>query len=136
MEPAFRKYSKLSDVMRFTVGGLGQTGHFIKWSNEALEFVRCRGRAWLWKEKKELYQQLKNSAFDTLYPTVRPFTLQHFKFSFLCLAVGSMSSVISFVRKLIMKQLLNSAAFVNRPNGVRWNSISGTCSRNAQYWHG
>ena len=65
--PGLRTYLKLSSVMSATIAGLGRTGHFSKLSNEALEFVRRRGRAWLNHEWKELHEQLKALAFNTLY---------------------------------------------------------------------
>ena len=94
--PAFRKYSKLLDPLRINIGAMGQTGHFIKWEKEALELSRRRGSAWLKKERTALYRQLKTMAFNTLYPSVQPLTLQHFTLAFLCLSFGSIFAVLAF----------------------------------------
>ena len=103
--PALRKYSKLSEPMGANMRAFSQAGLIAKWSDDGSEFVRRRGRAWLKKDRKELYEQLKALAWDTLYPSVRPFTLQHFTFSFLCLLIGSALSVVAFVSEVFPKKL-------------------------------
>ena len=109
--PAFRKYSKLSKIMAINIAGLGETGHFIKWSDEVLELVRRRGRAWLNRESQtELYARLKSRALSSLYPTTKPFGIQHFAFSFLCMFMGCTLAVAAFVVEFLVKQF-NQLAF-------------------------
>ena len=112
--PAFRKYSKLSEVMSITIAALGETGHFLKRSEEALETARRRGRSWLKTGRKTLYHHLKTMALESLYPTMKPFSLHHFTFSFLYLSAGCILAVAAFLSEFFVKQCVGLAGKCRR----------------------
>ena len=104
--PALRKSSKLSDVMRFNVGALGQTGHSSSGLRRPLNSWGGGGELGWGTNAGNSLRSWRFLALDSLCPTIPPFTLEHFRFSFLCLAVGSLFSMTAFVFELFMKQLL------------------------------
>ena len=108
-----RRYSKYFEEVNTNVGRLGDTGHYQKWNQEALELARKYGRLSL---KQSLAQNLPNvtqfyqklvHATEKLImgSSFKPFTLENFLFSFIALTCGTVGAFTAFTAELILTGL-------------------------------